>query len=201
MLKAQALIHEGREPSAAATTRNAPQHWSLVPSALPGAQTAVPYPARAWRTQARLQVLRTWREHLQRLSHHDPEFHYDPRHEYEVDWTTDADYREDDVHLCQYGDEGVLVRSHGSFHSRLVHLMVRTFCLALGHRVCFAPDLHCPDGVSEALEQPTASGEPRTRRTLDVAVMPEPGASAKRGSAPLRNASFAWTGETPPPNS
>ncbi len=173
MSEVQALIREGRESSAAATMRDAPQHWSLAPSAWPGAQTAVPYPARAWRTQARLQVLRTWREHLQRLSHHDPEFHYDPGHEYETDWTTDADYREDDVHLYQYGDEGVLVRSHGSFHSRLIHLMVRTLCLALGHRVCFAPDLHCPDGVSEALEQLTASGEPRTRRAPDVAVMPE----------------------------
>ncbi|MYA06018.1 MAG: Uma2 family endonuclease [Caldilineaceae bacterium SB0664_bin_22] len=173
MSETQALIREGREPSAAATTRDAPKHWSLAPSALPGAQTPVPYPARAWRTQARLQVLRTWQEHLRRLSHHDPEFHYDPSHEYEADWTTDADYREDDVHLYQYGDEGVLVRSHGSFHSRLIHLMVRTLCLALGHRVCFAPDLHCSDGVSEALEQLTASGEPRTRRAPDVAVMPE----------------------------
>ena len=173
MSKAQALIQEGREASAAATTRDAPPHWSLAPSALPGAQTAVPYPSRAWRTQARLQVLRTWQEHLQRLSHYDSEFPYDPGHEYEADWTTDTDYQEDDVHLYRYGDEGVLIRTHGSFDSRLIHLMVRTLCLALGHRVCFAPDLHCPEGVCKDLEQLTASGEPRTRRALDVAVMPE----------------------------
>ncbi len=173
MSEVQTLPHEEREPSAVATARDAPQHWSLAPSAQPGAQTTVPYLDRAWRTQARLQVLPAWREHLQRLSHYGPEFPYDPGHEYESDWTTDADYREDDVHLYRYGDEGVLVRSHGSFHSRLVHLTVRTLCLALGHRVCFAPDLHCPDGVGEDLEQLTASGEPRTRRALDVAVLPE----------------------------
>lgn len=173
MSKAQALIHEGREPAAPATARDAPKHWSLAPSAWPGAQTAVPYPARAWRTQARLQVLRTWQEHLQRLSHYGPEFHYDPGHEYEADWTTDADYQEDGVRLYRYSDEGVLVMPHGSFRSWLVHLMVRTLCLVLGHRVCREPDLHYPDEVSEDLEQLTASGEPRTRRAPDVAVMPE----------------------------
>ena len=173
MSEAQVLIREGREPSAAATARDAPKHWSLAPSAWPGTQTAVPYPARAWRTQARLQVLRTWQEHLQRLSHYDPDFHYDPGHEYEADWTTDADYQEDGVRLYRYSDEGVLVMPHGSFHSWLIHLMVRTLCLVLGHRVCREPDLHYPDGVSEDLEQLTASGEPRTRRAPDVAVMPE----------------------------
>ena len=173
MSKAQVLIQAERESFAAATTRDAPQHWSLAPSARPGAQTAVPYPARAWRTQARLQVLRTWQEHLQRLSHYDPEFPYDPGHEYEADWTTDADYQEDGVRLYRYSDEGVLVMPHGSFHSWLIHLMVRTLCLVLGHRVCREPDLHYPDGVGEDLEQLTASGEPRTRRAPDVAVMPE----------------------------
>lgn len=173
MSEAQVLIREGRESSAAATTRDVPQHWSLAPSALPGAQTAVSYPARAWRTQARLQVLRTWHEHLQRLSHHNPEFHYDPGHEYEADWTTDADYQEDGVRLYRYSDEGVLVMPHGSFHSRLIDLMVRTLCLVLGHRVCREPDLHYPDRVGEDLDQLTTSGEPRTRRAPDVAVMPE----------------------------
>ncbi|MCY3657669.1 MAG: Uma2 family endonuclease [Caldilineaceae bacterium] len=173
MSEVQTLTHEERDPSAAVTARNAPQHWSLVPSAWPGVQTVVPYLDRTWRTQARLQVLSAWREHLQRLSHYDPEFHYDPGHEYEADWTTDADYREDGVRLYRYSDEGVLVMPHGSFHSWLVHLMVRTLCLVLGHRVCREPDLHYPDGVSEDLEQLTASGEPRTRRAPDVAVMPE----------------------------
>ena len=174
MSEAQALIHEGREPSSTATARDAsPQHWSLAPSTVPGAQTVIPYWDRAWRTQARLDVLQDWHEHLRRLSHYDPEFHYDPEHEYEADWTTDADYQEDGVRLYRYSDEGVLVMPHGSFHSWLIHLMVRTLCLVLGHRVCREPDLHYPDGVSEDLEQLTASGEPRTRRAPDVAVMPE----------------------------
>lgn len=173
MSKAQTRIQAEREPSAPAATLDAPKHWSLAPATMPGAQAAVPYPARAWRTQARLQVLRTWQEHLQRLSHYDPEFHYDPGHEYEADWTTDADYQEDSVRLYRYSDEGVLVMPHGSFHGWLIHLMVRTLCLVLGHRVCREPDLHYPDGVSEELAQLTASGDPRTRRAPDVAVMPE----------------------------
>ncbi|MCY4519157.1 MAG: Uma2 family endonuclease [Caldilineaceae bacterium] len=173
MSKAQALIREPREPSAPAIPRNSPPHWSLAPAALPGAQAAVPYPARAWRTQARLQVLPAWRAHLQRLAHYDPEFHYDPGHEYEEDWTTDADYQQGGVRLYRYGEEGLLIMPHGSFHSRLIDLMLRTLCLVLGHRVCREPDLHHPDWVSAELGQLTASEEARTRRVPDLAVMPE----------------------------
>ena len=172
MSDTQALIHEEREPFAPVPVRDAAEHWCLAPSTVPGAQTVIPYLDRAWRTQARLQVLPAWQEHLQRLSHYDPEFPYDPEHEYEADWTTDADYREDGVRLYRYGNEGVLMPD-GSFHNRLIDLMVRTLCLVLGHRVCREPDLHYPDRVGRDLEQLTAIGDPRTRRAPDVAVMPE----------------------------
>ena len=167
MSGAPTLIHEECDPFAPATLRDAPQHWSLAPSVWPGTQTVVPYLDRAWRTQARLQVLRTWHEHLQRLSH------YDPGHEYEADWTTDTDYREDGVRLYRYSGEGVLVIPHGSFHRRLIDLMVRTLCLVPGHRVCREPDLHHPEGMGKDPGQLTANREPRTRRAPGVAVMPE----------------------------
>ena len=126
MSDAQTPVREEHGPFAAATTRDAsPPHWSLAPATVPDAQTVVPPVDRAWRTQARLDVLPDWHAHLRRLAHYDPEFPYDPAHEYEADWTTDADYREDGVRLCHYGNEGVLVMPHGSFHGRLIDLTAR----------------------------------------------------------------------------
>ena len=63
-------------------------------------------------------MLSAWQEHLQRLSHHDPDYIYDPGHEYEPDWTMDADYKQDGVCLYQYNSEGHLIMPHGSCHSR-----------------------------------------------------------------------------------
>ena len=125
-------------------------HWSLAPSAWPGAETPVPYPARAWRTRARLQVLPAWQEHLQALPHHDPDYVYDPGHEYEKDWTTDPAYRRDGVRLYRFDREGFLLR-HGSFHSRFINLSLQTLCLVLGRRVCREPDLHFPSRLGTIL--------------------------------------------------
>ena len=95
---------------------------ALAPDAHAEAQGAPPtgawcrLPGRDWiprppiRTRlahaARLQVLPAWQERLKLLSHHDPEYAYDPGHEYQEDWTTDADYRRD-------GGATVLLRRGG----------------------------------------------------------------------------------------
>lgn len=173
MSAANALTGEAQKPGTDAAPHDSSQHWSLAPSTWPGAKTSAPYPARAWRTRARLQVLQAWQARLQRLSHHDPEFTYDPGHEYEEDWTTDADYRQDGVRLYQYNGDGHLIMPHGSFHSRFLDLVLQTLCLVLGRRVCREPDLHYPAWLGEELGQLTESGEPRTRRSPDLAVMPE----------------------------
>lgn len=172
MSEAQTLTRKIRKSDGTAAVQEMPRHWSLAPAALPGAESAVPYPARAWHTRARLQHLPAWREHLQQLSHHDSEFTYDPGHEYEEDWTTDPDYRTDRVRLYHYNNEGFLIVPHGSFHSWFIGLVVKTLCLVLGHRVCKEPDLHHEASVSRKLGQFTKAGEPRTLRAPDVAVMP-----------------------------
>lgn len=172
MSAAQALTGETRKRESLAVPPGATEHWSLAPASWPGAETAVPYPARAWRTRARLQVLPAWREHLQLLSHHDPEYAYDPGCEYEEGWTTDAAYRKDGVRLYRFDGEGRLIMPHGSFHSRLIELMLQTLCLVLGRRVCREPDLRYPAWLSETLGQFTEGGEPRTLIAPDLAVMP-----------------------------
>ena len=165
-------VRESVKPVVDARSRDALQHWSLTPAALPGTDVAAPYPARAWHTRTRLRHLPAWRARLQRLPHHDPDYVYDPGHEYEAVWTTDPHYKQDGVRLYQYDDEGFLTMPHGSFHGKLVELLLETLCLVLGHRVCKVPDLHHAAQVSERLGQFTAADEPRTLRVPDLAVMP-----------------------------
>ena len=160
-----------QKQGADATPRDSAPHWSLAPSTWPGAETPVPYPARAWRTRARLQVLPSWQEHLQALSHHDPDYIYDPGHEYEKDWTTDPAYRRDGVRLYRFDREGFLMPT-GSFHSRFIDLVLQTLCLVLGRRVCREPDLHFPARLGEDLGLLTQGGEPRQLVVPDLAVMP-----------------------------
>jgi hypothetical protein len=171
MSAAKAPIGEAQQQAADTASQDASPHWSLAPSAWPGAETPVSYPARAWRTRARLQVWPAWQAHLQALPHHDPDYIYDPGHEYEEDWTTDPAYRRDGVRLYQFDREGFLMPP-GSFHSRFIDLLLQTLCLVLGRRVCREPDLHFPARLGEDLGLWTQGGEPRRLAVPDLAVMP-----------------------------
>ncbi|MYC62959.1 MAG: Uma2 family endonuclease [Caldilineaceae bacterium SB0661_bin_34] len=162
---------EAQRQAADAAPRDVAPHWSLAPSAWPGAETPVPYPARAWRTRVRLQVLSAWQAQLEALSHHDPDYIYDPGHEYAEDWTTDPAYRRDGVRLYRYDREGFLMPP-GSFHSRFIDLVLQTLCLVLGRRVCREPDLHFPARLGADLCLLTQEGELRRRVVSDLAVMP-----------------------------
>lgn len=171
MSTAKAPTEEVQKRGAGAAPQDASQHWSLAPSAWPGAETPVSYPARAWRTRVRLQVLPAWQEYLQSLSHHDPDHVYDPGHEYDEDWTTDPTYRRDGVRLYRFDREGFLI-PHGSLHSRFIDLVLRTLCLVLGRRVCREPDLHYPSRLGKNLGLLTQGGESRKLAVPDLAVMP-----------------------------
>ncbi len=61
---------------------------------------------------------------------------------------------------------------HGSFHSRVIDLVLQTLCLVLGRRVCREPDLHYPSWLGEDLGLLTQGGEPRRLVVPDLAVMP-----------------------------
>ena len=172
MTVTQAQVGEALAPDAHADAQVAPLHWSLTPASWPGLDTAASHPARAWRTRARLQVLPAWRERLKLLSHHDPDYAYDPGYEYQEDWTTDADYRRDGVRLYCFDGAGRLVMPTGSFHGQVIEWLLQTLCRVLGHRVCKEPDLHYAASVSKALQQFTEAGEPRTLKAPDLVVMP-----------------------------
>lgn len=159
MSAAKAPTGEARKQSADAVPQAPSPHWSLAPSSWPGAETPVPYIARAWRTRARLQVLPAWQKHLQSLPHHDPDHVYDSGHEYERNWTTDLTYRKDGVRLYRFDQEGLLVR-HGSFHSRFINLALPTLILVLGRCVCREPDLHFPVRLGEVLGLLTEGANP-----------------------------------------
>ncbi len=171
MSAVKAPTEEAQMPGADVVPQTPSLHWSWAPAAWPGATTPVAYVARAWRARARARTLPAWKAHLQALSHHDPDYVYDPGHEYERDWTTDPAYRQDGVRLYRFDREGFLM-PHGSFHSRFIDLVLQTLILVLGRRVCREPDLHYPAALGAELGLLTEGREPRRRVGPDLVVMP-----------------------------
>ena len=79
--------------------------------------------ARLARAAWRREHLAEWQRELEALCHFDPEFVYDPAHEYDQDSTTDPDYDVDGVHFLEYDADGVVsplekrartVQAHGA---------------------------------------------------------------------------------------
>lgn len=64
--------------------------------------------ARLARAAWRREHLAEWQRELKALCHFDPEFVYDPAHEYDQDSTTDPDYDPDGVHFLEYDADGVV---------------------------------------------------------------------------------------------
>ena len=64
--------------------------------------------ARRARAAWRREHLAEWQRELEALCHFDPEFIYDPAHEYDEDFTTDPDYDTDGVHFLEYDADGVV---------------------------------------------------------------------------------------------
>ena len=65
--------------------------------------------ARAARVAWRRAHPDAWRRELAEMGHDDPEFVYEPEHEYEWEWTTDPDYLADGVALYEYDADGKLL--------------------------------------------------------------------------------------------
>lgn len=64
--------------------------------------------ARQARAAWRQEHLAEWQRELEALYHFDPEFVYDPAHEYDQESTTDPDYDADGVHFLEYDANGVV---------------------------------------------------------------------------------------------
>ena len=63
-------------------------------------------PVRRARAAHRRADPEAWQRQLEALWHFDPDYAYDPGHEYDTDTTTDPDYNGDGVHLVEYGADG-----------------------------------------------------------------------------------------------
>ena len=63
--------------------------------------------ARRARAARRREHLAEWQRELESLCHFDPEFIYDPTHEYDQEATTDPDYDVDGVHFLEFDADGV----------------------------------------------------------------------------------------------
>ncbi len=64
--------------------------------------------ARRARAAWRREHLAEWQRELESLCHFDPEFIYDPAHEYDQEATTDPDYDADGVHFLEFDADGVV---------------------------------------------------------------------------------------------
>ena len=64
--------------------------------------------ARRARAARRREYLAEWQRELESLCHFDPEFIYDPAHEYDQEATTDPDYDVDGVHFLEFDADGVV---------------------------------------------------------------------------------------------
>ncbi|MCY3659993.1 MAG: Uma2 family endonuclease [Caldilineaceae bacterium] len=77
---------------------------STIDSADPDMTREVRLARAAWRREH----LEEWRRELEALCHFDPEFIYDPGHEYDQEATTDPDYGAEGVHFLEYDEDGVV---------------------------------------------------------------------------------------------
>ena len=64
--------------------------------------------ARLARAAWRREHLAEWQRELEVLCHFDPEFIYDPAHEYDQESTTDPDYDADGIHFVEFDADGVV---------------------------------------------------------------------------------------------
>ena len=64
--------------------------------------------ARRARAAWRREHLAEWQRELETLGHFDPEFIYDPVHEYDQESTTDPDYDAEGVHFVEFDADGVV---------------------------------------------------------------------------------------------
>ena len=90
-------------PAATAGTNG----WDTAPTidiADPDMTRAARLARAAWRREH----LAEWQRELETLCHFDPDFIYDPAHEYDQDSTTDPDYDTDGIHFVEFDADGVV---------------------------------------------------------------------------------------------
>ena len=90
-------------PSATAGTNG----WDTAPT-IDIADPDMTREARQARATWRREHLEEWQRELEALYHFDPEFIYDPAHEYDQESTTDPDYGAEGVHFLEYDENGIV---------------------------------------------------------------------------------------------
>ena len=102
-MEAVGFAERTRPPATVAANGRAPEPH-------PSADPTMTRAAREERAARRRAAPEAWRRDLEALYHFDPDYPYDPGHEYDLYWTTDPTYRvEERMHLCRYDEDGVEV--------------------------------------------------------------------------------------------
>ena len=127
--------------------------------------------ARAERTAWRRAHPQAWRADLERLVYFDPDYGYDPGHEYEDDWTTDPDHAGDGIEFAEYDEDGVL-EPIDDRRTMLEGTMLTLLRKLLGNRAESQGRTYFPGSVAERLKLRTQRGNRSSYVKPDLMVFP-----------------------------
>ena len=129
--------------------------------------------ARAARAEWRRAHLAEWHRELKDLSYYDPDYAYNPAHEYSRElWTTDPDRHGDGVQFFEFDEDGV-VEDTDHRRTLLEAAMLALLRLIFGHRVESQARLLFGEPVATELELFTPSGQPSSLVKPDLLLFPE----------------------------
>ena len=129
--------------------------------------------ARAARAEWRRAHLAEWHRELKDLIYYDPDYAYNPAHEYSRElWTTDPDRHGDGVQFFEFDEDGV-VEDTDHRRTLLEAAMLALLRLIFGHRVESQTRLLFGEPVATELELFTPSGQPSSLVKPDLLLFPE----------------------------
>ena len=127
--------------------------------------------ARAERAEWRLAHPEAWRVDLESLIYYDPDYGYDPGHEYEDDWTTDPDHAGDGIEFAEYDEDGVL-EPIDDRRTMLEGTMLTLLRKLLGNRAESQGRTYFPGSVAARLKLRTQRGHRSSYVKPDLMVFP-----------------------------
>ena len=127
--------------------------------------------ARAERAAWRRAHPQAWRTELESLIYFDPDYGYDPGHEYEDDWTTDPDHSGDGIEFAEYDEDGVL-EPIDDRRTMLEGTMLTLLRQLLGNRAESQGRLYFPGSAATRLKLRTQRGNRSSYVKPDLMVFP-----------------------------
>lgn len=128
--------------------------------------------ARTARAARRRAAPAAWHRELRARVYYDPDYAYDPTHEYAVDWTTDPDCHGDGIDLLEFDKDGNL-EPYDDRRTQLEGAMMTMLRRRFGHRVESQARLLFARPVAEELNLRTPTGRFSSLVKPDLMLFPK----------------------------